>query len=168
MGAERGGGDKGAQVALVGVVVEGGWGAGKWIQRYTCWEGEIALVEVVVESEGGARRQIQGYTSCERNYTGEDDKAARGSEGGDGGGEREGHTHMTNTLPKIPLIASLAPLTTRDTKDGHGIGLHIFEIISKIPDLGSRLLKLFHKSQICTSKCMIFEIIPKKLEAHNR
>ena len=52
MGAERGGGDKGAQVALVGVVVEGGWGAGKWIQRYACWESEIKLVEVV-ESEGG-------------------------------------------------------------------------------------------------------------------
>ena len=117
---ERGGGDKGAQVALVGVVVEGGWGAGKWIQSYTCWESEVALVEVVVESEGGAGWQIHGYTSCERNYTGKDDKAARESEGGDGGGDREGHTHTyTNTQPKIPLIASLEPLTTRDTKDGH-------------------------------------------------
>ena len=109
MGAERGGGDKGAQVALVGVVVEGGWGAGKWIQRYTCWEGEITLVEVVVESEGGARRQIQGYTSCERNYTGEDDKAGRESEGGDGGGEREGHTHTQTHNRKYALLLRLGP-----------------------------------------------------------
>jgi len=33
--------------------------------------------------------------------------------------ERDTHTY-TNTQPKIALIASLEPLTTRDTKDGHG------------------------------------------------
>ena len=113
MSAERGGGDKGAQVALVGVVVEGGWGAMKSIQRYTCWEGEIALVEVVVESEGGARRQIQGYTSCERNYM----KMTR--RGGRVKGEmveerqRDAHTHThTHTQThnrKYPLLLRLHP-----------------------------------------------------------